>query len=167
MRRDGNSMERTWVDNKNNPVLSCGGEKRIRASLFFNHFVLFFSSLVENPQLYASSKPHSPPFIHTLGSETNYQDWHFHLCLWTETIRRKQTPNAIVQMGSISGMGPSHFACKLPQGRSKNSHFQGAQHAFLYLFAVRTFQWAVVSPLPGRWIYVFVYLVLTELTLTG
>ena len=142
--------EKTSRWQKNNPALSCARGERIRASLF-----LITLTFISQVWLRIPSCTLIPNLIHHRGHI--HQNWHFHLCFWTGTVRRELIINAVMQRGVHQWDGPPHTARKPPQGRSKNSHFQGGQDAFICPFALRTFQWAVVSLLAGRWIHVFVY----------
>lgn len=66
MRRDGSPTERKGIDDKKQPrfALRMWGENQGLA--IFSHFDLYFSSLVENPQLHAYAKPHPPPWTQSL-----------------------------------------------------------------------------------------------------
>lgn len=154
MRKDGNTVERTWMGNKNNPVLSCGG-RRESWPHSCNHFGLFFSSwsLVENHQLYSHPQPHSPVHMCTLlGVRHKTLKLAFYLCIWTETVKRTQIFGAITQIGGLL-VGWSHVTYHVqtvPRGPS-NSHFQrGGQDAFIRLLPeLSKGLWLYLCPIDG------------------
>lgn len=166
MRKDGNKVERTWMGNKNNPVLSCGGRRGLWPHSSVITLVFFFSSwsLFENHQLYSHPKPHSPVHICIqLGVRRKILKLAFYLCIWTETVKRKRIFGAITQIRSISGVAPCHIPrANCPKVSLKLSFSKRWTGCFHPSVCFQNFQRAVALSLPDRWIHISVHLVLSK-----